>query len=96
MIPDIDTEIIHAYTRGQALEDGELVDVTPQAGNGPDGMLGGFTVPVAVTRPVWSTVEALPKLKTVLPFDPSTAIVPGLPELGRPLFQLPLEFKLPP
>lgn len=42
-----DTDIIHAYTRAQAIEDGDLVDVTETARE------AGFTVPVALTRAVW-------------------------------------------
>ena len=52
--------VISSYTRAQAIEDGTLADVTKQASNGPDGMLGGFTVPVAVTASVWNTIEAIP------------------------------------
>jgi hypothetical protein len=40
-------EVIHAYTRGQALTDSALVDVTEIARE------AGFTAPVAVTRAVW-------------------------------------------
>lgn len=36
------TPIIYSYTRSQAIEDGVLIDVTPQA------MESGFKVPVAV------------------------------------------------
>lgn len=38
---------ISVYTRAQAIEDGELVDVTETA------MEAGFRCPVAVTRAVW-------------------------------------------
>lgn len=40
-------EVIHAYTRAQALEDGVLVDLTEWAGE------TGFTIPVAITRAAW-------------------------------------------
>ena len=40
-------ETIYAYTRTQAIEDGELVDVSKMAKE------AGFRVPVAVTRSVW-------------------------------------------
>lgn len=40
-------EIIHAYTRSNAIEDGYLVDVTREAAR------AGFRFPVAVTRAVW-------------------------------------------
>lgn len=53
-------EIIHAYTRAQALEDGELVDVTEWA-SADKGFMGGFTVPVAMTRSAWAAIEAIPK-----------------------------------
>ncbi|HEX4045634.1 MAG TPA: DUF6573 family protein [Gammaproteobacteria bacterium] len=39
---------IYIYTRAQALEDGELVDVTGMAKK------AGFKIPVAVTRAVWT------------------------------------------
>lgn len=52
-------ELVHAYARAQALADGVLVDVTEAAS--PAGMLGGFTVPVAVTAALWSAIEAIPK-----------------------------------
>lgn len=40
-------DVIYAYTRAQAIEDGELIDVTKTAKE------TGFTLPVAVTRAVW-------------------------------------------
>lgn len=40
-------EIIHAYTRSNAIEDGYLVDVSREAAR------LGFRFPVAVTRAVW-------------------------------------------
>lgn len=51
---------ISVYTRAQAIEDGSLVDVTEQAGSGPDGMLNGFTCPVAMTSTVWGVIERIP------------------------------------
>ena len=39
--------VIYAYTRADALRDGELIDVTPMARE------AGFRVPVAVTRAAW-------------------------------------------
>lgn len=53
-----DADLVHAYTRRQALADGVLVDVMEAAS--PAGMLGGFKVPVAVTAAVWAAVEAIP------------------------------------
>ena len=49
-------EPISVYTRAQAIEDGELVDVTEWASS-KTGFMGGFTVPVAVTRSVWADIE---------------------------------------
>ena len=48
---------ISVYTRQQAIEDGALVDVTEWASSGPNGMLGGFSVPVVMTRALWWIVE---------------------------------------
>jgi hypothetical protein len=39
--------LIHAYTRAQAIDDGELIDVSKTAKQ------TGFKLPVAVTRAVW-------------------------------------------
>lgn len=50
-------EPIYVYTRQQAIEDGVLVDVTEWAGSGPNGMMGGFTVPVAMTAAVWALCQ---------------------------------------
>ena len=44
-------EVIHAYTRAQAIEDGVLVDVSDLARE------AGFRWPLAVTRGVWAVVE---------------------------------------
>lgn len=54
-------EPISVYTRAQALENGQLVDLTSWASSGPDGMLGGFSVPVAVTGALWGAIESIPK-----------------------------------
>ena len=48
-----DAEVIHAYTRKEALADGVLVDVTETS----EHKEAGFTMPVAVTRAVWELVE---------------------------------------
>ena len=53
-------EPISVYTRAQALADSVLVDLSAWAGSGPDGMLGGFKVPVAVTAAVWGDIHAIP------------------------------------
>lgn len=44
-------EVIHSYTRHEALEDGVLVDVSEFARE------AGFKWPVAVTRAVWEILE---------------------------------------
>lgn len=41
-------DVIYAYTRAQAVEDGVLVDVSPQAKE------AGFRIPVALTERVWA------------------------------------------
>jgi hypothetical protein len=51
-------DLVHSYSRRQAIADVVLVDVSVQAG--PAGMLGGFAVPVAVTAAVWAAIEAIP------------------------------------
>jgi hypothetical protein len=40
-------DLIHSYTRADAIEDGSLVDVTTMAAD------AGFSVPVALTRAAW-------------------------------------------
>lgn len=52
-----EAEVISVYTRAQAIEDGVLVDVSHWAGTGPDGMLGGFPVPVVFTRALFDVVD---------------------------------------
>ena len=56
--PDSLTEIfgpvIHAYTRAQAIEDGELMDVSEIAKE------AGIKFPVALTRAVWASYVAVP------------------------------------
>uniref|UniRef100_A0A6M3LHU9 Uncharacterized protein n=1 Tax=viral metagenome TaxID=1070528 RepID=A0A6M3LHU9_9ZZZZ len=49
-------EPISIYTRAQGIEDGVLVDVTEWASNRE--MMGGFTVPVAMTAALWAKVVA--------------------------------------
>jgi hypothetical protein len=48
---------ISIYSRQQAIEDGVLADVSAWASSGPEGMLGGFTVPVAVTQALWAVID---------------------------------------
>jgi hypothetical protein len=53
-------EMIACYTREQAIEDGELFDVTTWAEKGgPDGMLAGFPpgMSVCMTASLWATVD---------------------------------------
>jgi hypothetical protein len=54
---DLFGEPIAVYTRQEAIEDGVLVDVTAWASTGPDGMLAGFTAPVAITRALWAVID---------------------------------------
>ncbi len=50
-----DADVIHTYSRAQALADGVLVDVTEWASTRE--MMGGFVIPVAVTAGVWALLE---------------------------------------
>ena len=53
-----ENDIISRYTRAQAIEDGELVDVTET------GKEAGFVYPVAITRNLWhSWIEPSEKAK---------------------------------
>jgi hypothetical protein len=51
-VSDIFGEVIHTYTRQQAIEDGYLIDVSYQA------VEAGFRYPVALTRAVWEDCVA--------------------------------------
>jgi Family of unknown function (DUF6573) len=46
-----DADLIHVYTRAQALADGALIDISPLATE------AGFRYPVAVTAAVWPILE---------------------------------------
>jgi len=48
-------EVISAYSRAQAIEDGELVDVSQVAAE------AGFKFPVAMTRTVWGKYVEVPR-----------------------------------
>ena len=48
-------EVIHSYTRAEALEDGVLVDVSQTASE------AGFVFPVALTAGVWADVNDIPE-----------------------------------
>jgi hypothetical protein len=50
-----DAEIIYAYTRAQAIEDGVLIDVTETAKE------AGIMFPVAVTSTVWEQYVEVPE-----------------------------------
>lgn len=54
-------DVIIAYTRADAIEDGVLVDVSEWAG--PTGMRPSFRCPVAVTAAVWADLNAIPEKK---------------------------------
>ena len=53
-----DADLIHSYSRAQAIEDGVLVDVSETARE------AGFTVPVAITRAAWRTASNGPRRQT--------------------------------
>lgn len=56
-----DAEVIHAYTRAQAIADGELVEL-------PEAVCreAGFRFPVAATRTVWESCIHWPETETGL------------------------------
>jgi len=56
-VTDLFGEPISVYTRAQALADGVLVDVTPWASTGPEGMLGGFSAPAGITQALWAVID---------------------------------------
>ena len=49
-----DSDLIHSYTRAEALRDGVLVDVSPTARE------AGIRYPVALTRAVWERCVTVP------------------------------------
>lgn len=51
-------DVIYAYTRRQAIEDGILVDVTEAARE------AGFRLPFAMTIEVWSLIETIPERRS--------------------------------
>src|SRR5262249_54497528 len=53
--PFSDAEVIHRYTRAEAIADGVLVDVSEWAS--PREMMGGFKIPVAMTAGVWALLQ---------------------------------------
>lgn len=51
-------DVIHAYTRAQAIEDGVLVDLSDLARE------AGFRFPVAVTQGVWAVLNPTKELES--------------------------------
>ncbi|CAH0065117.1 MULTISPECIES: DUF6573 family protein [Stenotrophomonas] len=49
------SDLIHSYTRAQAIEDGVLVDVSDVAKE------AGFKLPVTITRAAWSRYVEVPR-----------------------------------
>jgi hypothetical protein len=58
-----DAEVIHSYSRAQALADGVLIDVSETARE------AGFKVPVALTAAVWADCVAWDREREVCPQD---------------------------
>jgi len=54
------SDLVYSYTRQQALKDGVLFDVTPQA------LHAGFRVPVALTARVWAECVYWPETETAM------------------------------
>jgi hypothetical protein len=52
-----EADVIHRYTRAQAIADGTLVDVSEWAS--PREMMGGFVIPVAMSAAVWALCPTL-------------------------------------
>ena len=53
-------EIIYSYSRADALRDGELIDVS-RWGSCKKGFLGGFKIPVAITRALFEVIKDYPE-----------------------------------
>jgi hypothetical protein len=51
-------DVIYTYTRAHALADGVLIDVSRQASTAE--MLGGFSIPVAITTALQNAIDAIP------------------------------------
>lgn len=66
-----DAEVISCYTRADAIEDGTLVDVSEWASNSK-GFMGGFTVPVVMTRALWEVVDIESRPKSRRPLGQDT------------------------
>ncbi|HET6407280.1 MAG TPA: DUF6573 family protein [Chthoniobacteraceae bacterium] len=54
------TDVIYAYTRADAIEDGVLVDVTERARE------AGFRIPVVVTERVWAECVDWPETEAAI------------------------------
>ena len=52
--------LLHSYSRADALRDGELIDVS-EWGSTEKGFIGGFVVPVALTRALFETIRNFPE-----------------------------------
>lgn len=52
-----ETDMIHSYSRADAIEDGNLVDVSERAEHAAGNMMG-FKVPVAMTAAAWEALVA--------------------------------------
>ena len=55
----VEWELIHSYTRKQALDDGTLIDITEYA------RLNGFKIPVAITASLWVYIGVSPELAEI-------------------------------
>ena len=55
----IQWEVIHTYSRKQALEDGTLIDITDYA------QLNGFKIPTAITAGLWVYIGVSPELAEI-------------------------------
>ena len=59
VVEKIEWELIHTYSRKQALDDGTLIDVTEYA------RLNGFKIPVAITASLWVYIGVSPELAEI-------------------------------
>lgn len=50
-------DVIHCYTRREAIQDGALIDTTTTARE------AGFTLPVAITASLWADINDIPPSK---------------------------------
>lgn len=59
-LTDLFGPVISSYSRADAIADGTLVDMHEWASD-TKGFIGGFKVPVAMTRAVWTRIEKFDK-----------------------------------